>query len=46
MLNLFQHLISFFLFSADAPFIPVHSGGVFRCNLMKTEFRGTHMDQK
>jgi len=23
MLNLFQHLVSFFLLSADAPFIPV-----------------------
>ncbi len=25
MLNLFQHLVCFFLLSADAPFIPVHT---------------------
>jgi hypothetical protein len=27
MLNLFQHLVCFFLLSADAPFIPVHRTG-------------------
>jgi len=40
MLNLFQHLVSFFLFSADAPFIPVPAyrqaqDGVFAYNLNK-----------
>jgi len=27
MLNLFQHLVGFFLLSADASFIPVHRTG-------------------
>ncbi|MDP2970600.1 MAG: hypothetical protein Q8P64_15555, partial [Deltaproteobacteria bacterium] len=27
MLNLFQHLVGFFLLSADASFIPVHRKG-------------------
>jgi hypothetical protein len=41
MLNLFQHLVGFFLLSADASFIPVPAyrrqaqEGAFRCDFNK-----------
>jgi hypothetical protein len=35
MLNLFQHLVCFFLLSADAPFIPVHRTGFSGVILIK-----------
>jgi hypothetical protein len=34
MLNLFQHLVRFFLASADTPFIPVHRTGFSGANLI------------
>jgi len=43
MLNLFQHLVGFFLLSADAPFIPVHRTGFAGALLVKNpaaELRG------
>ena len=35
MLNLFQHLVCFFLLSAEAPFIPVHRTGFSGAILIK-----------
>jgi hypothetical protein len=35
MLNLFQHLVCFFLLSADTPFIPVHRTGFSGAILIK-----------
>jgi hypothetical protein len=35
MLNLFQHLVCFFLLSADASFIPVHRTGFSDALLIK-----------
>jgi hypothetical protein len=36
MLNLFQHLVCFFLPSADAPFIPVHRMGFSGATINKS----------
>ncbi|MDP2970877.1 MAG: hypothetical protein Q8P64_16955, partial [Deltaproteobacteria bacterium] len=38
MLNLFQHLVGFFLLSADASFIPVHRKGFSDSILIKGTF--------
>src|SRR4030042_3347521 len=42
MLNLFQHLVCFFLLSADAPFIPVHRTGFSGATLIKFQFSNNH----
>src|SRR4030067_3468749 len=46
MLNLFQHLVCFFLLSADAPFIPVHRTGFSGATLIKWKKYNTSLPQK